>query len=431
MVRVRALAIGVVGALLLMAAPASAQTDDGEPALGGYTAAAAGWAYSFQPFLPALLPTGDAPAETTLSLSAANVKSGGNALGRASILYPGSAAANLGPLVAQGAGQPAIGALVPPYPGVVEATAKDGEVARSLPAGMTMRAFGSPRRAEGDVRTPDVNFPGFLKIDSVSSNSFSEVTDVDVSSGCEVHLEGVTILGLIKIAAIHSRSTTSSTGSTATAGGALQVVGLTVGGLAAELTADGIHATGLPPQADPVPGVLAPFPNSNPDVVLNQLLASLGVTIKLTRPVEKISGGAADRLANGVFISIINPAVAGSHLDFTLASTGSTAQATLPVDLSVGGTELTPEGPDLSAGGLGGTDVEGTTFGSSPLGDVALGPSTSPGSALDSGAGGDLTPALATYKFKGVSWRLILLVLAVSVLVARWMRRFLQSRLLS
>jgi hypothetical protein len=430
MMRVRAGAIAMVVACGLAAPMSARAADESESQLGGYIAGAAGWAVSFQPFIPALLPTGDAPAETTFSLSAANLKSGGNALGRASIFYPGSAAANLGPLLAQGAGQPAIGGLVPPYPGVVAANANDGEVARSVNPGITMRAFGSPERAEGDVRTPDVNFPGVLKIDSVSSNSIAEVTDVDVTSGCTVHLEGVTVLGLIKIAAIHSRSITSSTGLTATAGGDLQVIGLTVGGVAAELTADGLHATGLPPQADPIPGVGAVFPGNNPDAALNSALAALGATIKLTRSVEKVSGGSADRLANGVLISINNPAVPGSHLDITLASTGSAALASLPVDLDVSGVDLEAPGPDLSAVGTTPTDLGGTNFGSSPLGSVALGPSTGAGTIGD-GGGSALAPSLTNYKFKGVSWQLVLLALVVSVLVARWLRRFLQSRLLS
>jgi hypothetical protein len=251
----------------------------------------------------------------------------------------------------------------------------------------------------------------------------SEVTDIDVLSGCTVHLEGVSLVGgNITFKSIHSRSLTRSNGRTSSAEGALQVVGLTITGIAAELTADGIHVAGAP---NVPPGL----PIANPDVALNTALKALGVTISLTRPVEHVTGGSADRLANGVFVSIANPAVAGSHLDFTLASTGSAAQATLPLELSVDGVELAPEGPDLSAVGGPPADLGSSDFGSSPLGSVALGPSTGGGTALDTG--GDLTPSLATYKFKGVSWQLILLVLVVSVLVGRWLRRFLQVRLLS
>ncbi|MBA3654061.1 MAG: hypothetical protein H0W70_07685, partial [Actinobacteria bacterium] len=40
-------------------------------------------------------------------------------------------------------------------------------------------------------------------------------------------------------------------------------------------------------------------------------------------------------------------------------------------------------------------------------------------------------PSLAGYSFSGLSWQLVLFLLIASVLVARWLRRFLQARLLS
>ena len=256
-------------AVLLAAVATPAQAQEGESQLGGYVAGAAGSAFSFQPYLPALLPTGDAPVETTFSLSTANVKSGGQAAGRGAIVWPGSAAANLGPLLEQAAGLPGVAGLPPPYPASIDATADDGERARALAPAVTMRAFGSPSRSEGEVRTPDVRFPGVLEIDSVSSKSIAEVTDVDVTSSCAVHLEGVSLLGgAVKFAAIHSRSVTSSTGSSATSSGDLQVVGLTIGGIAAELTADGVRFLGIPPAAGDIPGLGSAFPGNNPDAAL-------------------------------------------------------------------------------------------------------------------------------------------------------------------
>jgi hypothetical protein len=423
----------MLGLATVAVRPAAAQDDEGSQSqLGGYTAGAAGWAFSFQPVIPALLPTGDAPVETTFSLSSATVKSGGNSLGRGSIFWPGSAAANLGPLLGTGAGQPFVGGLVPPYPGFVEASAKDGEQLRAVSPLVTMRAFGSDSRAEGDVRTPDVNLPGLLKIDSVSSNSAAEVTDIDVTSSSVVHLEGVSLVnGAITFAAIHSRSLTRSTGATSSAEGDLQVVGLKVSGIAAELTGDGIHAIGLPEQANQIPGVTEPFPNMNPDVALNQALAALGASIKLTRSVEHVSGGSADRLANGILLSINNPAVEGSRVDITLASTGSAALATPPFDLNVGGLELSPEGSDITGGLTPPAADSSTGFGSTDLGQVALGAPTAPNSDSIGNNGSNLTPSLAGYKFRGVSWRLGLVLLLITAVVARWLRRFLQARLLS
>ncbi len=434
----RTLALGVIVLVALgFAAPSASAQEESESQLGGYIAGAAGWAFSFQPTLPALVSTGDVPFETTFSLSNASVKSGGNASARGALVWPGSAAANLGPIL-EVAGQPFLGGLLPPWPAAAEASQRDGEVVKSGGPGMTMRAFGSDKRAEGDVRTPDVNFPGLLRIDSVSSNSVAEVTDVDVTSSCAVHLEGVSILdGAITFNAIHSRSLTRSTGTASNADGDVQVLGLKVNGIAAVLTADGVKAAGLPPGTEQVPGAGSAFPGTNPDDALNQALASLGASIKLTRSVEHTKDGSADRLANGVVVTVKNPAFEGGHFDILLASTGSAALATLPADITVSGVDLSAGGPDLS-GALSAPTTGASAssdFSSSDLGGLALGPSTATAGALtagnDNGAATDLAPSLAGYHFKGVPWRLILVALIVSVFIARWLWVFLQTRLLS
>ena len=431
--RMRVVALGAVVSLLLLgAAPAHAQTDEPESQLGGYIAGSAGWAVSMQPIVPALLPTGDAPFETTISLSTASVKSGGNALGRAAIFWPGSAAANLGPLLGTGASQPFLGSLIPPYPGFVEASANDGAVETAVSPAMRMSAFGSPTRASGDVRTPDVNLPGLLKIDSVSSQSFAEVTDVDVSSSSVVNLEGISLVnGAIKATSIFSKSLTRSTGDTSTADGVLHVVGLTVTGIAVEVTGDGIHAVGLPPEAAPIPGATAPFPNSNPDEALNEALAALGASIRVTRLSQKSSGGVADRLANALVITVNNPAFEGSRVEITLASTGSASQATLPVTVDLGALETAPDiGADTGSDVLGSSESSlSGDFASSPEGSLALGPS--PESALtQEGSSSGVDGALTSYRFGGVPLGLVLLLLAVSVVLGRWIRAFLVAKLI-
>jgi len=432
--RMRALALAA-GLVMLVVAPARAQSDDdSDSQLGGYVAGAGGWAVSVQPIIPALLPTGDAPAEATLSLSTANVKSGGNSLGRAALVWPGSAAANLGPLLGAGAGQPFVGAILPPYPGFVEASAKDGELQRSVPPALVMRAFGSSSRGEGDVRTPDVNLPGLLKIDSVSSQSVAEVTDVDVTASAVVNLEGISILnGAIKATSIYSKSLTRSTGDSSVADGALNVVGLTVTGIAVEVTGDGIHAVGLPPEASAVPGVSAPVPGTNPDEALNTALKALNTTIRVTRLSQKAEGGNADRLANALLISVdTNGALPGSRVDITLASTGSAAQATPTASLDLGALDVAPDIGDETVGSdvLGASDTStlGGDFASSPEGGLALGPAVlNPGADATSGPP---ATSLAGYSFEGVSWGLVLVLAVVTLLVARWLRGFLGRRLL-
>lgn len=439
--RVRLLsALGIVVLLVVMTpARAFAQTDDqgSQSQLGGYVAGAAGWAFSFQPFIPALLPTGDAPFETTVSLSTANIRSGGNALGRGALIWPGSAAANLGPLFAEAAGQPALAGLTPPWPGAVEANADQGEQLKSISPLAKMRAFGSPTRAEGESVTPDVDFPGVLKINSVSSRSVAEVTDVDVTSTCVVHLEGISLLnGAINIDSINSRSLTQSTGDSSKADGDVQVAGLTVTGIAAELTGDGLHVKGLPDTGSPVPGAGSAFPGTNPDDALNQALKALGVSISLTRATNTVAGGGADRLANGVLVSINDPAFPGSHFDITLATTGSSALATLPVSTEVSGVDLSAGGGELGGAGLSATSSPtpntSGAFSASPLGGLALGSPSSGGAAVNTpGASTPISGSLTGYHFKGVPVALIVILLLASIFIARWLRGFLRTRLLS
>src|SRR5207248_11305029 len=112
---------------------------------------------------------------------------------------------------------------------------------------------------------------------------------------------------------------------------------------------------------------------------LNTALKSLGVSMQLTRPVEHKSGGSADRLANGILISVNDPAFPGSHFDITLASTCSAALATLPVETAVSGLDLSSSGNDLTGSAVPPAvpASSGTgDCGSSPLGILALGPHT-------------------------------------------------------
>lgn len=433
--RVRRVAAGVLVLLVAVAGamPALGQEEGEEPTggagsnLGGYRANTAGSAISFRPVFPALLPTGDAPVEVTLGLSTATVSSGGNSFGQSSVLYPGAAAANLGPLLKQ-VGPPEIAALLPAYPLVVEASAKDGEIVKGAPPAVVMRANGRSDRGEGETRLSDIKFPGILEIDEMATVSRSLVTASEVTSITETTLTGVRALtNNITAKSIRSFASTTSNGRVASHDGLAEVTGLKIGGLDATLRTDGVHFTGLPSDAGQVPGAGPdPFPGENPDEVLTQLLETLGAEIRLTRAVGNAVGGAADSIAQGVFLSIENPvggvAIPGldipvppGRIEFLLASTSAAAQASPP--FQAGLPEITPTD----------TDTDFTSPGSTS-GPLVSGANESAGPVLSGLPGGTgLTPTGGgiDYDFDGLSLALVLGLFAAAVVVALYLRRFI------
>ncbi len=428
--RSRVVLASLIAFLLLGIAVAPAFAQNGDEAsgpgssLGGYRGNTAGAAISFRPVFPALLPTGDAPVEITLALSTGTVSSGGNSFGQSSIVYPGAAAANLGPLLKQ-VGPPELASLLPAYPLIVEASAKDGEILKGAPPALVMRANGRNDRGEGETRISDIKFPGLLEVDEIATISRSLVTATEVSATTETTLTGVRALAnSITAKSIRSIATTTSNGRAATHSGRTEVTGLQIGGFEATLTADGVKFAGLPAEAGQVPGAGEdPFPGSNPDEALTQLLSTLGAEIKLTRAAGNAAGGAADSVAQGVFLSIENPlggvAIPGldipvppGRIEFLLASTASAAQASPPFQASLPG--ITPSDGD--------TDFSSPGTTTSPL----VSSTDSSGGPVLSGGTGGLAPTgeSVDYDFAGLSLWLVLGLLAAAVIVAFYLRRF-------
>jgi hypothetical protein len=394
--------------------------------LGGYRGQTAGSAISFRPVFPALLPTGDAPVEVTLGLSTANVGSGGNAFGQASVAYPGSAVANIGPLLGQ-VGPPEAAALLPPYPLAVEASAADGEVQRSAPPLLVMRAAGRPDRGEGETRFLDINLPGLLEIDEIATVSRALVNAGDVTARTEVTLSGVRILGgTIRAGTIRSLAETSSNGRVATTSGITEIAGLKIAGLEATLGFDGAHITGLPPEAGAIPGAgEEPFPGQNPEDILNGLLSALGAEITLTKFVGNEMGGASDAIAQGVLLSIENPLggtpipgldipIPPGRLEFLLASAASASQASPSFEAG--------ELPTLPPSEV---DNDFTTPGATSdtlVGGAGAVPDAPVLSGLPTDAG--LTPAGDDYTFDGLSLGLVLGLAVLALCLAWYLRRF-------
>ena len=435
----RILVVGVIALFVLAPVRALAIDDTPGENLGGYDVQANAMAFSFQPVFPALLPTGDAPVEGTIGLSTGRVKSGGNALGRAAIVWPGNAASDPGPLLGAGFGQEELGSLFPKWPLQAQATQGDGEVVSGAPPGVSMKAFGFPDRGAGDVRSADVNVPGLLLAEQFASTSDTVVTDSAASSVARVTFEGLSLLGgHVTIEQIRSISKTTSNGDSSTHSGDVDITGMKIGGFDVSVTDDGFQVTGVPADAESAPGAGGePFPGQSPEEQVQQVLANLGARITLFNGVGRTAGGQAHHYELGLVISVDNPVggqrpIPPGRFDIILASTTSSTLGSPLFSLS--GSGDTGNGTSGSGTGvLGGSDVPesvsiggGPTVGQSTLDgvDEALGGTGSPG-----GLAGilDGAPQRVDYRFNGLPRGLVIGLLLAALLAARYIRTFFVS----
>ncbi len=425
--------------LTLVGAPALAQirTDDtpGEQ-LGGYDGIASGAAISFQPNFPALVSTGDVPFEGTFAMSSSRVKSGGLAFGRGALVWPGSTAADLGPVLGVAFGQPEIGSLIPKWPLQAEADQDSGEVVTGAPPVATMRAFGAPDRGEGDTRIADIHIPRVVHVENIVSTSASVVTDSGVSATSIVKLQGVSLLaGFIKVEEIRSISRTGSIGGAASSSGDVDVVGMTIGGVEVSVTDDGFQVTGLPASADPAPGAGGePFPGTSPEETVNSILSALGAKITLFNSISKVSAGQAEHMEPGMVIAVNNPVggtgpIPPGRFDIFLATTSASSFGTLP--FSGGGLGDAPDVDGIAGGGTSSTDDEPPSI---SIGDgtaVAGGSVSNVGDDLTDAAQGSLgatgsldgtQPSSDDYRFAGLPIGMVIGLLLLALLLARLIR---------
>ena len=430
--------IAILASILLISAPAFAAVIDETPGenLGGYDGIASSVAVSFQPFLPALVSTGDVPFEGSFGLGTSRVKSGGNAFGRGALVWPGSTAADLGPVLGVGFGQNELGALIPKWPLQAQANQREGEVITGAPPAIEMRALGQPDRADGESRVADVNVPRLVHIENVASSSVSIVTDGSVTAMGRVALSGVTLLGgYIKAEQIRSVSRTASIGGAGSSSGDVDIEGLTIGGVEVSVTDDGFQVVGVPPDAQDLPGAGGePFPGQSPEEVVGSVLDLLGARITLFKSISKVKGGSAERMQPGVVISLDNPVggqgpIPPGRFDIFLASTSSSSLSTLPF-----GPDALPD-VDVSGGGLGGGGADGEpsiTIGDGPT--VGGSSVTNLGDDLSDAASGSLGAVglpegaqNSDYRFDGLPLALVLALLAAAFFVSRFIRNALSS----
>ena len=420
----RILAVAVVAMFAVaLGAPSYAQTsDDLSPGsgLGGYLARSSAEAFSLQPYLPALISTGDVPFEGTIALSTSNVGSGGNSFARGAALWLGSAAGDPGPLIGEGAGQPTIGELFPKWPLQAQATQNDGEVTTGEPPLVAMTADGFPDHSAGDTRLADVNVPGLVHIEHLASTSTSIVHAADVTNDTRVVLHGISLLnGHITIDQLLSYSKTTSDGTNATQSGSLMISGLKIGGQTVIVTDKGFVVDDQPAE-----------PGRSPAQTVNAVLAAFHARLTLYNATGSANGGSADRVGGALVLSIDNPAggigpIPPGRFDVILGSTSSTAQAT-PAFAFGGGTNLSPGGPSVISNEIPRTESPSSfSLGSGPA------PARSTASSVGAAGGPSLSYATApqtlrssSYHFTGVPIGLVFVLLIVAAAAARYVRRF-------
>lgn len=435
----RARVLAIAGVLVIgLAIPVAAQDTTPGEHLGGYDTNATSMAISVQPVFPALFPTGDAPVEATIALATGRVKSGGNALGRGAILWPGSAAADPGPIFGQLI-SPEFGALFPKWPAQAEANQQSGVVTTGAPPVVVMKATGYPDRGGGDVRAADIDVPGLVHVEHIASTVDSVVMDSSVSSVARVTLQGITLAGgHVTIDELRSLSQTGSTGSSATQKGDVDIVGMKIGGIDVSVTDDGFKATGVPEGGD-APGAEEPFPGQSPEEQVQQVLENLNARITLFRGVGRTSGGQAQHYELGLVFSIDNPVggqgpIPPGRFDFILGSTSASTLGSPPFTAATGGfgggtggstsTGETPSSVSLGSGpGPGGSAV-------GAVGERLAGEGDGTGSQQAAGEGFlDAVPRRTEYSFDGVPMGLIVALVLAALVAARFIRNFFNSML--
>ena len=313
--------LAVLGLTLVAALPlgatATAQTADEQ--LAGYVGMAAGAAFSFQPIFPGLLPTGDAPFEVTGALSTANVKSGGNAYASAAGVWPGSAAANLGPLIGTAASQPLFTQVVPPFPGVVQSNQDEGDKVTGAEPGPVLAASAKPGASAGRAQPGGGGVPGAFTFEDVSSISRSFVENGKLTTESIVTVKGLAFGGgAFTIDSVKSTARAITDGVKATIEGGTVVTGAKSGGQGGEVGPDGV--SGL-------------------NAIGKQVLEASGIKVTVAEPQGKAEGGAADRVSNGVTVEMPNPLASanpqfvGSKFVITIAPTAVGALASPPFDV--------------------------------------------------------------------------------------------------
>jgi len=392
--------------LLVSSLPAARSVAQERDELVGYDAVANGRAFTLSPSIPALLPV-DVPAEGTISLATATLSSGGQGFGRASTFYPGSLLVGLRPLLGIAAG---VELPIPDYPLIVESREFEPAKHNDQP-GITMSTDVDPDRAIAIADTGGIGVPQVFGVHASRTVSSASVRNGTVSATSTSTVEGVD-LGAVKIDSIVSTSTVTTDATTAVCTGDVVVSGVTVNGQAATLDGEGLHLDGEPL-----------LPLGPLDELLDPLLGSTGLTVRLLGGTGSCTGASGSRSSAGVLVSLPLPELAaippGGRVDLILASTSATAGASTLAPFAPPAIDLPPILGDVVP------RLPGPTFGGGTLDPVALPPTATPPSRPAPTPGFTETEPVA-YSFAGVPAPLIAGLFLLALPAGRRIRRYME-----
>lgn len=321
------------GTLLLVAAAtlfpvgeATAQTSPGAPIGFDGRSAASGFHAFYQPqnFLPIAAPV-DFGAPDALT----TINTGPVSFARASVADPGDLLASPETLVTLAYEDWEPG-TIPPYPYRIEANSSIGKpTAESNPGpGLNARV-----NADDTGSRAQATMPAFVAAPILSAGSMSAATSTTLDNDSVVvkshsELGQVDLLGVLRIDSLVTDLEAVSSGAEIELSGGTIITGAFVLGQPVTIDANGVRAE---------PGYSGPSPAVEG---LNELLASAGITVTLSSPVDQSSGRQAERVAAGLRIDLV------------------ISEETLPVLESLGdvtdivGQVLDEVAPDAGLGGM-------------------------------------------------------------------------------
>lgn len=261
-------------------------------------------------------------AQTTLS-------TGPSAVALGSLAYPGNLLANLPGLVSQAA--PDFASFVPPYPIMARAEYPSGPPTAEQSIGTAAAAVGADATAaESNLALAGIDVPGIITVGAITSSSRSALLEGSTESRVRIELGDVDVLfGLLHIDSIVTDIVAASNGVEGASAGGTTVTGATLLGVPVTIDQNGLTAG--EPSAPENPGPLTPLFDNLPDLgplsdglngiagpvndvvtsilgqatgTVGELLSAAGISIRVLEPVETLSPGGADRVANGLFIDI-------------------------------------------------------------------------------------------------------------------------------
>ncbi|MEX2459174.1 MAG: hypothetical protein WD770_09325 [Actinomycetota bacterium] len=291
----------VLAAGLLPYIPAGAQ--EAETTLAFYALSAKA-SPIFQTYNQPSFPIPATPTQE-LSLGHSEVSlENGSAHGVASVLWPGSTAANF-PSALRDLGYPADLPAPPNYPVRAESffpTSEGQEDSALLDAGgVVMRSSSSATSCTASARSAEVE--GVLETGGASSRSSNRVEGAAAVASAQASVSDIRLAGVIAIEQVTSFAEATSDGTTAKLAGRTVVTGVTVQGVEVTVDRDGVHADGND----------APIPIAGVTDPMNEQLAAAGIAMFVAEPLDNVDGPTATRSLGGLIITF-QPKVLAQNL---------------------------------------------------------------------------------------------------------------------